>query len=167
MEREHTCCFTGHRPEKLPWGFDEGDGRCLALKARIASAVEGAYADGYRHFVCGMARGADFYFCEAVLALRDAHADVSVEGAVPCRSQPNAWRDEDKERYAALLSRCNYETLVQEHYDRGCMQRRNRYMVDRSGRVIAAYDGLGGGTGTTLAYAMRHGLETVILEIEA
>ncbi len=41
MNRETTCCFTGHRPEKLPWREDEGDPRCLELKARLAGAVEG------------------------------------------------------------------------------------------------------------------------------
>lgn len=24
-ERENTCCFTGHREYKLPWGSDEND----------------------------------------------------------------------------------------------------------------------------------------------
>ena len=47
------------------------------------------------------------------------------------------------------------------------MMRRNRYMVDRSARVIAVYDGIPkGGTAQTLAYALRRGLETDILEIE-
>ena len=58
MNRETTCCFTGHRPEKLPWREDEGDPRCLELKARLAGAVEAAYEKGMRHFLCGMARGA-------------------------------------------------------------------------------------------------------------
>ena len=71
MNRETTCCFTGHRPEKLPWREDEGDPRCLELKARLAGAVEAAYEKGMRHFLCGMARGADFYCCEAALALRE------------------------------------------------------------------------------------------------
>ena len=35
-----TCCFTGHRPNKLPWGGDEEDQRCLTLKKAIADAVE-------------------------------------------------------------------------------------------------------------------------------
>ena len=55
--RQESCCFTGHRPGKLPWGMDEQDRRCLALKARIADAVEAAYQEGYRHFLCGMALG--------------------------------------------------------------------------------------------------------------
>ena len=35
-----TCCFTGHRPDKLPWGTREEDPRCAALKGRIAAALE-------------------------------------------------------------------------------------------------------------------------------
>ena len=31
-EREHTCCFTGHREYKLPWGSDENDPRCHKLQ---------------------------------------------------------------------------------------------------------------------------------------
>ena len=54
--RPYTCCFTGHRPEKLPWGDDETDGRCAALKKKLQDAVEAAYDEGMRHFICGMAR---------------------------------------------------------------------------------------------------------------
>ena len=30
--KEKTCAFTGHRPQKLPFGFNEADERCTALK---------------------------------------------------------------------------------------------------------------------------------------
>ena len=88
MRREVTCCFTGHRPEKLPWGSNESDPRCVQLKERLRAAVEQAYADGFRHFICGMARGADFYFAEAVLRLREERQDVTLEAAIPVRSRP-------------------------------------------------------------------------------
>ena len=78
-----TCCFTGHRPEKLPWGSDETDPRCKALKQKLQDAVSAAYDEGMRHFICGMARGCDFYFAEAVLALRADKQDVTLEAAVP------------------------------------------------------------------------------------
>ena len=72
----------------------------------------------------------------------------------------------DRRRYQAILDQCDLETLVQHHYDRGCMMRRNRYMVDRSSRIIAVYDGVPkGGTAQTLAYAMRRGLKTEILSL--
>ena len=87
--RPVSCCFTGHRPAKLPWRHDEDDPRCVALKRRIRDAVEAAYAEGYRHFLCGMAMGCDLYLCECVLALREGHPDVSVEPSpVPPRRTP-------------------------------------------------------------------------------
>ena len=155
MRRDTTCCFTGYRPEKLPWGTREGDPRCLALKQRLTMAVEEAYGRGMRHFICGMARGADFYFCEVVLALRKARPDVSVEAAIPCEEQAAGWGEEDRERYFRLVEQCDYETMVQERYSPDCMIRRNRYMVDHSDLVIAVYDGADGGTRRTLEYAIR------------
>ena len=161
-----SCCFSGYRPGKLPWGNDENDPRCRALKVRLRDVMEAAYDEGYRHFICGMARGADFYFAEAVLALRQLHSDTVLEAARPCETQANSWPEADRRRYQAILDQCDLETLVQHHYDRGCMMRRNRYMVDRSSRIIAVYDGVPkGGTAQTLAYAMRQGLKTEILSL--
>lgn len=161
--REYTCCFTGHRPEKLPWGTDETDGRCVSLKRRLYDAVESAYAEGMRHFICGMARGCDFYFAEAVLALRERVGDVTLEAAVPCPTQADGWPAEDRERWRGLLAECDMETMVQERYTQGCMLRRNRYMVDHSALVIAVYDGTSGGTRRTLEYALRQGVSFVDL----
>lgn len=154
-EREITCCFTGHRPEKLPWGSDERDPRCVALKARLREAVEAAYDRGMRRFICGMARGCDFYFAEIVLDLRRRKGDVSLEAAIPCRSQSSSWPPEERQRWRDLVEQCDERTLVQENYTRGCMLRRNRYMVDHSALVIAVYDGCSGGTMRTLEYAVR------------
>lgn len=165
MTRETTCCFSGHRPSKLPWGDDETDSRCLRLKEAIARAVERAYDRGYRHFVCGMAQGADFYFCEAVQKLRDERPDVTVEAAIPCEEQAARWLERDRDRYFRLVGLCDFETMVQHHYDRNCMLRRNRYMVDRSSLLIAAFDGTMGGTMYTITYAMKREVEVVTIEV--
>ena len=164
-ERPITCCFTGHRPEKLPWGTDETDPRCAALKRRLYDAVESAYDEGMRHFICGMARGCDFYFAEAVLALRGRVGDVTLEAAVPCPGQADGWPEADQSRWRGLLAACDMETMVQTAYTRGCMLRRNRYMVDHSSLVIAVYDGASGGTRRTLEYALRQGVSFVDLPL--
>ena len=167
MDRETSCCFTGHRPDKLPWGTNELDERCVRLKARLQQAVEEAYDSGMRHFICGMAKGGDLYFAEAVLHLRSTQPGVTLEAARPCQSQAYGWSEAEQSRYQAILEQCDYETLVQHSYDRGCMQRRNRYMVDHSGLVIAVYNGEPkGGTAQTLAYAMSKGVRTHILYLE-
>ena len=167
MDREHTCCFTGHRPDKLPWHTNERDPRCAALKQALEQALERAYQAGCRHFICGMARGCDLYFCQQALALRERYADVTVEAAIPCENQTDSWPERERAQHAALLDQCNYETMVQHHYDRGCMMRRNRYMVDRSCRIIAVYDGIPkGGTASTIAYALKQALTCDIIRLE-
>ena len=161
-----SCSFTGHRPEKLPWGDNEHDPRCLALKDSLREMVEKAYADGYRHFICGMARGCDTYFGEEVLRLRRRVQDITLEAAIPYEGQADHWPPADRLRRQRLLNQCDLETVVQHHYTKGCMLRRNRYMVDRSSLLIAVYDGTPkGGTMNTLAYALRQGVETIILDV--
>jgi len=164
--KKYTCCFTGHRPSGLPWGEDERDPRCLLLKAELKRRIEKAYLRGWRHFICGMALGCDLYFCEAALELRDAtYPDLKVEAAVPCPTQSQGWSAAHRKRYEGLLDRCDWETLVQHHYDSSCMMRRNRYMVDHSSLVISVYDGGTGGTRNTLAYAMAQRVETDIIDL--
>ena len=161
------CGFTGHRPHKLPWHTDETDPRCLAVKEMIARRLQEAYDLGCREFLCGMAQGCDLYFAEAVLKLRQRYPDVTLEAARPCESQARSWPEGEQTRYQGILEQCNYETLVQHTYSPGCMQRRNRYMVDHAQLVIAVYNGEPkGGTAQTLAYALRNKRDTCILEPE-
>ena len=165
-KRSVTCCFTGHRPNKLPWGTDESDPRCLRLKEELAARLEGVYEAGFRHFICGMALGCDLYFAEAVLALRARRPDVTLEAAVPCDGQASAWTIPQQRRYDRLLSLSDEVTFVQHAYTPGCMQKRNQYMVDVSGLLMAVFDGQRGGTLSTLLYARRQGLQTLIIDLE-
>jgi len=117
--------------------------------------VVAASEEGKRHFICGMARGCDFYFAEIVLELRRSRPDITLEAAIPCDSQSRGWKLAERMRWEDLVALCDMETLVQERYTPDCMLRRNRYMVDHSSLVIAVYDGTNGGTRRTLEYALR------------
>ena len=141
-DREHSCCFTGHRPQKLPWGMNEKNPRCTALKEELDARLTAIYELGYRHFVCGMAIGCDMYFAEAVLKLKAQHGDVVLEAAIPFGDQ------------------------LQYGYTPDCMMRRNRYMVDRASLLLACYDGRPGGTMNTILYAERSGVKVIIVDIE-
>lgn len=165
MDRTQSCCFTGHRPEKLPWGSNETDARCEKLKDELRCHVEGVYLAGCTHFICGMARGCDLYFAEAVLALREQHGEVTLEAAIPCDTQANAWPAEEQRRYEHLMAECDEVTFVSHVYSPGCMQRRNEYMVDKSTVLLAVFNGSVGGTMNTILYARRKGLQVIIVEI--
>ena len=164
IETSRTCCFTGHRPDKLPWGPDERDPRCAALKRSLLREIEGLYRRGFRHFISGMAMGCDLYFAEAALALREKYPELSVEGAVPCPTQAERWPEPLRRRWRDILDQCDLETVVQQNYDRYCMLRRDRYMVDRSAAVLAVFDGTPGGTQYTLNYAMDQRRSILLLD---
>ena len=163
--RALICCFTGHRPMKLPWGMNEDDPRCLDLKAELAARLEGLYELGFRRFLCGMAIGCDMYFAEAVLALREDHPDVRLEAVIPFGDQPGRWNEKQRRRYNALIDSADRVTVLQTVYTSDCMMRRNRWMVDRSDLLLACYDGRPGGTMNTILYAERSGLRVMLVEI--
>ena len=165
QEMPAACCFTGHRPNKLPWGTDETDPRCLALNEEIYARLEGIYASGIRYYYCGMALGCDSYFFRQLLRLREAHPDIGIEAAVPCDTQSSSWTDSEKERYRYYLSCCTKVTYVQHTYTRGCMQKRNKYMVDNSSVVLACFNGTSGGTMSTILYAQRQGRPVIIIDL--
>lgn len=151
---------------KLPWGMNEEDRRCVSLKAELEARLEAIYELGYRHFLCGMAIGCDMYFAEAVLKLREKHADVTLEAAIPFGDQPGRWNQRLRQRYNSLIDSADTVTVLQYGYTPDCMMRRNRYMVDRSSLLLACYDGRPGGTMNTILYAERSGVKAVVVEIE-
>lgn len=141
------------------------DERCIRFCRELDRQVELAYQSGYRHFISGMARGGDLLFCEAVLRIKQRHPEVILEAAIPYAGQASRWGTSQRERYQRLLAQCDLQTLIQQDYTRGCMLRRNYYMVERSSRLIALYDGTpGGGTCNTLLYAIRRALDVIQLD---
>ena len=165
-DKDITCCFTGHRPVKLPWGMRETDPRCVALKEQISATLEGIYESGYRHFICGMAIGCDMYFAEAVLTLRQEHKDVTLEAAIPCDNQADRWNRSQRRQYDDLIAQCDKVTHVSHTYSPGCMMKRNEYMIDASSLLLACFNGRSSGTMNTILYAERSGIRTIILDIE-
>lgn len=161
--RQSACAFTGYRPQKLPWLTDERDGRCIDLKRRLREAIETACRQEMDHFICGMAQGCDLYFGELVLQAKQEWPEITLEAAVPCPTQSDAWPEEDRRRWKRLLDACDYETMVQDHYAPGCMMRRNRYMVDHAAMLIAVFDGQEGGTRSTVEYALRRRIPVVLV----
>ena len=159
------CAFTGHRPERLPWGQNEDDARCAALKTLLRRTVREVYDRGFHTFLCGMARGCDQYFAEAVLACRAAvSAPLAILTAmVPFPSQKDGWSAEEQARYDALLAACSAVEVLEPVYTPGCMLRRNRAMVQRASLLISVFDGTPGGTAATVRLAEELGITVLPL----
>lgn len=159
-----TVCFTGHRLQNLPFGFNEEDPRCIRLKRMLARKLEELIVDqGATHFISGMAIGVDIICAELVLELRAKNPHITLECAVPCKSQPHKWSDTMKERYNNILKRSDSVTVLQESYTSDCMYKRNRYMIDSADIVIAVWNGKPSGTGYTVNYAKEKGKKVYAL----
>lgn len=159
MDRKTTCCFTGHRPQKLPFKFDEQHPDCVRLKELLRQELVRLITEaGVTHFITGMSLGIDQICAELVLELKKEYPDVTLECAIPYEEQAINWTVSQRERYYDIVADSDNATQIQVAHTKDCMAKRNRYMVDRSSYVLAVWDGTGRrGSGQIVRYARKHG----------
>ena len=157
--RRHTkptyrrCAFTGYRPQKMVFGFNEQDPRCVEFKSRLHDTIEDLIGKGYAHFISGGAMGMDMFAAEAVMDLKEKYPWIILEMVSPFDDQAAKWEPEYQERHAWLFENADIVTAISHKYTRACIFIRNRYLVDNADLVLAAYDGQAGGTAMTVDYA--------------
>ena len=143
MDKERTCCITGHRDipvEKVSYVQDQ-------LYQELLQAIQ----HGYTHFISGFASGVDLIFAGIVVDLKSEYP-ITLEAAIP---YPGRLNTPDK-TFQHLLKKCDVVKVHTEQYSKSCYMMRNRYMVDCSALVIAVHDGRkSGGTVATIRYARR------------
>jgi len=155
-KRMHRCCFTGHRPEKLTVPEN-------VVVVQLEKEIRQAIADGFTTFISGMALGVDIWAAEIVLRLKTEFPDIQLICASPYEGFERRWSADWQSRYNSILERADLVSFICQHYSRGCFQIRNEWMVDRSSRVIAVFNGGKGGTKNTIDYAKRNGMELRVL----
>ena len=163
----NACAYTGHRPEKLPYGNDENDPRFRMMKQRLMCETLELIRSGVTTFLVGMARGIDIMAAELILQLRVLKPDDNIQlwAVVPYDRQPLSWPPKEKARYNAILEKADKVEYISHDYYNGCLQKRNRYMIDNATHLIAVYDGVqSGGTKQTIDYARKKGLSITIIE---
>ncbi len=161
-----NCCCTGHRPKGFPFKYDIDKQKHTAYLQTLEEKIELAITEyGITNFISGMALGVDMDFAETVLKLRNKYS-ITLECAIPCPNQTLKWNDKDKLRYNEILNRADTVTLVSNRYDRDCMLKRNRFMVDKSQMIIAVFNGIEkGGTWYTINYAKKENKYIEIIEL--
>ena len=132
MMIERCCAFTGHRPKKFPWGYDEADSRCVALKQALAEQIVSLVGMGYTDFFSGMAEGVDAWAALAVLSLKKENSALKLHSILPCEGQADGWSASARELYDSILEEADEVVYVSREYSKDCMLKRNRYLVDHS-----------------------------------
>lgn len=153
--KEKTVCFTGHR--------DLPDGSQPVMFRRLKMVIQALYHKGYRYFGAGGALGFDTIAAQAVLSLKEKCPDIKLILVLPCKNQTERWDEIDKRVYEDILTLADKVVYVSQYYQRGCMQKRNRHLVDGSSLCISYLNKESGGTAYTVNYAKQKGLEIISL----
>lgn len=151
--KNFTCCFTGHRQlaqrhiERLP----------AALEAGIRDLI----ARGYFVFAAGGAVGFDTLAAETVLSLKAEFSQLRLIIVAPCATQADGWGAADKRRYERLLQAADDYICLEAAYTPGCMQKRNRRLVEMSSACLSYCTRTHTGSSQTVSYAKAQGLEII------
>lgn len=150
--REKSCCFTGHRhvPSQEAPALRE---RLRREIARLAGEKQ------VRDFLAGGAVGFDTMAAQEVVAAREESPGLRLVLVLPCMGQESLWPRREAAVYRTLLRQADEIVYTGEVYQKGCMFRRNRYLVDHSAYCLCYLrDTARGGTAYTVRYARQQGL---------
>lgn len=149
------CAFTGHRPTRFAFKYNEAAPTCAKLKNVLAKQIARLYRCGVTQYLTGCALGVDMWAGEAVLALAEQYPELSLRCIVPFAGQERQWTTAQQARYNVLLQRSSQTVII-----------RDRYLVDNSDVLLAVYDGEAkkrSGTGYTVRYAQSTGKPVLLI----
>ena len=154
IQPEKTCCFTGHRPQFFPWGSNTGDPAAAKMLRALESEILQAIADSYTTFLYGGALGVDAWAAEIVLRLRK-NLPLTLMAILPF---PGYNADVTENSYRQTIAASDRIFCVEPVRRMAALAARDRYMIDRSSRLIAVYDEhsrIHSGTWRALCYARK------------
>lgn len=106
----------------------------------------------------------DMFAAEAVLKLKATHSEITLEMVSPFDAQAAKWAPQYQRRHDRLFERADMFTATGHEYTKSAMFTRNRYLVNNTDVLLAAYDGQPGGTQMTVQYAKQMGIQVCCIK---
>lgn len=100
---------------------------------------------------------------QTVLRLREELAHIRLILILPCLTQAGSWPERDAALYEEIKGRADGVEYVSRECSRGCMQRRNRRLVEESGVCVCYLTQPSGGTAYTVRLARAGNLRVINL----
>ena len=148
-----TCCFSGHR--KIP------KDNYPFIQSNLRTAVVNNIEKGYRFFETGGALGFDTIAAQIVLELKETYPQIRLILVLPCVTQTKSWLKDDIDEYNRIKELADEVVYTSKEYSKGCMHKRNRYLVDHSTLCICYLTENKGGTAYTVKYAESKGVSVI------
>ncbi|MBR6207374.1 MAG: DUF1273 family protein [Oscillospiraceae bacterium] len=134
------CAIIGCSPICFPWGFDEEDECCAALKLILMNRITRLRSEGYTRFHISMDCGAGLYATEILHGLKESDDDLETICYVPYEEQATKWTPELRVRYFNALSTCTEVVNVSFEKTIGCEFKAHLAAIKDADTVIALYD---------------------------
>lgn len=153
-----SCVITGHRPTRFKFKYNEKDKRCQRIKKCLQEQLIRLYNQGVRCFWAGGAMGADMWASEILLRMKEqtAYQDVELCLALPFEGYDADWDDWHRKRMKFIRKYAAKVLILGEMPSSENYKKRNCFMVDQAGCMVAVYDNVNNmrsGTQQTVRHA--------------
>ena len=135
-----TCAIIGCLPMCFPWGFDEEDEDCAALKLVLMNRITKLRGEGCMRFAVSMDCGVGLYAAEIIHALKETDSELETICYVPYEEQATKWAPELRDRYFNALAACTEVVNVAYEKTVGCEFKARLEAMKEADTVIAVYD---------------------------
>ena len=134
-----TCAIIGCSPMCFPWGFDEEDEGCAALKLILINQITRLRGEGCTRFAFSMDCGVGLYAAEILHGLKGSEEELETICYVPYEEQATKWTSELRDRYFNALAACTEVVNVAYEKTVGCEFKAHLEAIKDSDTVIAVY----------------------------
>ena len=135
-----TCAIIGCSPMCFPWGFDEEDESCAALKLILMNRITRLRSEGCARFQISMDSGVGLYAAEIIHGLKVTDKELEAFCYVPYEEQATKWTSELRDRYFNALAACTDAVNVAYVKTVGCEFKAHLEAIKDSDTVIAVCD---------------------------
>lgn len=156
--KKQSVVFTGHR--SVPKDKER------EVRQQVRGKIRLLFSLGFRKFVSGMALGFDMLAAEEVIKLKGELSELRLVAVIPYKGQSERWTFYQQQRYQRIMRDVDEKVVLSEGYYKGCLLKRNDYMLSKVSGVIAYFDGKPkGGTFYTCRNAKDSGLDIINLYV--
>ena len=135
-----TCAIIGCSPMCFPWGFDEEDEGCAALKLILINQITRLRNEGCTRFTVSMDCGVGLYAAEILHGLKESDDALETICFVPYEEQATKWTPELRDRYFNALAACTEFVNVAYEKTAGCEFKAYLEAMNVADTLIAVYN---------------------------
>lgn len=164
-----SCAFTGDKPDRFKFGYNEDDPEFDALKMKLITQIVNLCYEGVKVFYTRMELGVDTWCAEIVLSLQKDFNNLRLICVIPHTGQEKKWSSENQMRYRHLIENCSNMVIISKGYTDTCYLESARYVVEHSDILLAVHgddDSVERSADQTVLYAQSKGKRILSIPLD-